>query len=111
MTTIYVLLDNNQIRFIGKTTKADLNDKLVQHQMDAISDPEKFGWIANMFTEGKKPEIKSIFSYSDEQSEHYERLFLHDFKFFLGIRLTKSETSRMENLFHESIESENGNDF
>lgn len=107
MTTIYVLLDNNQIRYIGKTTKADLNDKLAQHHSDAITNPEKFGWIANLFNQGKKPEIKPVISYNDEESEHYEKIFLSDFKFFLGVTLTQSETIRIQSLFQENIESKN----
>ena len=107
MTTIYVLLDNDQIRYIGKTTKANLNDKLEQHQLDAMADPEKFGWITNLFNQGKKPEIKPIVSYNDHESEHYERLFLSDFKYFLGITLTNTETKRMQSLFQENVESRN----
>lgn len=107
MTTIYVLLDNNQIRYIGKTTMADLNDKLAQHHLEATTDPERFGWIANLFNEGKKPEIKSIISYNDEESEHYDKIFLSDFRYFLGITLTNSETIRMQSLFEENIESRN----
>lgn len=107
MTTIYVLLDNNQIRYIGKTTKADLNEKLEQHQLEAMSDPDKLGWIANLFSEGRKPEIKPIISYKDEESEHYERVFLNDFRFFVGITLTNAETLRIQSLFEKGVESKN----
>ena len=109
MTTIYVLLDDNQIRFIGKTTKTDLNDKLAQHQLDASNDPEKFGWINNLFGQGKKPEIKPIIKYDDSEAEHYEKVFLSDLRYFLGITLTNSETKRIQSLFKESIESKNLN--
>jgi len=106
MTTIYVLLDNNQIRYIGKTTKADLKDKLEQHHLDAMVDPEKLGWITDLFRNGKRPEIKPIVTYNDEDAEHYEKIFFNDFKFFLGIRLTNSETIKIQRLF-QSKESKN----
>ena len=105
MTTIYVLLDNNQIRYIGKTTKVDLNDKLAQHQLEAKSDPEKFGLISNLFREGKRLEIKPVIRYNDNESEHYEKVFLSDLRFFLGVTLTGSEAIKMQKLFQENVES------
>jgi hypothetical protein len=105
MTTIYVLLDNDQIRYIGKTTKANLNDKLTQHQSEALLNPEKFGWIINLLSCGKKPEIKPIVSYSEDEAERYEKLFFNDLRFFLGLRLSNSETIKIQSLFQENLES------
>jgi hypothetical protein len=107
MTTIYVLLDNNQVRYIGKTTKLDLNDKLKQHQLEAMSDPERFGWISDLFSMGKHPEIKPIVSYNDDEAERYEKIFFSDIRFFLGTRLTHQETIRMQNFFQGEIEARN----
>lgn len=107
MTTIYVLLDNNQVRYIGKTTKSDLNDKLKQHQIEAKSDPERFGWITDLFSEGKRPEIKPIISYNDEESERYEKIFFNDIRFFLGTRLTQQETIKMQSFFQGETETRN----
>jgi hypothetical protein len=86
MITIYVLLDNSQVRYIGKTSKTDLKEKLNQHIQDAISFPEKFGWIANLLKEGRKLEIKPIFSFPEEQSDYYENLFIKDYKYFSGLK-------------------------
>lgn len=107
MTTIYVLLDDNQIRYIGKTTKINLSEKLAQHQLEAMANPEKFGWITNLFDQGKKPEIRPIVSYDDDKAERYEKVFFSDLRFFLGIRLSQSETVRMQSLFQESMEASN----
>jgi hypothetical protein len=80
-------MDNSQVRYIGKTSKTDLNEKLNQHLQDAISFPEKFGWIVNLLKEGKTPEIKSVFTFPDEQLDYYENLFLRDYKYFSGLKL------------------------
>lgn len=91
MTTIYVLLENDQIRFIGKTTKVDLKEKLNQHMTEAYNNPEKFGWINDLWKEGKIPDIKPILSYEDEEAEYFDNLFIKDYKFFLGVRLSQLE--------------------
>jgi len=109
MTTIYVLLDDNQIKFIGKTQKTNLNDKLAQHQLEATTNPDKFGWISNLFNQGKSPEIKPIVSYHENEAERYEKVFLSDLKFFLGMTLTNTEAVKMKSLFKDSIEAKNLN--
>jgi hypothetical protein len=86
MITIYILLDNSHVRYIGKTSQTDLKEKLNQHIKEAMAFPEKFGWIVNLLKEGKAPEIKSIFTFSEDQSEYYENLFLKDYKFFAGLK-------------------------
>ncbi len=87
MTTIYALLDDDQIRYIGKTTKTDLDEKLRQHMLDAFSFPEKFKWINNLWIKGSSPKIKSIFTYNDNESEFYDKMFLDHYKFFSGLKI------------------------
>lgn len=87
MTTIYALLDDDQIRFIGKTTHNDLDKKLKQHMHDAFSYPEKFQWINDLWKKGSTPRIKSIFTYNDNESEFYDRLFIDHYKFFSGLKI------------------------
>lgn len=106
MTTIYVLLDNNQIRYIGKTTKANLQEKLAQHQKEALENPEKFAWMNALHHQGRKPEIKPIISYEDEKSEHVEKVIFSDLKFFLGVKLSNTEKLRMQSVVQQSIETE-----
>ncbi|NJK97335.1 MAG: hypothetical protein HC905_22675 [Bacteroidales bacterium] len=96
MTTIYVLLENDQIRYIGKTRKTDLKEKLFQHMDEAYSNPEKFEWIGNLFKEGRTPDIKPVFTYQDEEADYYEKLFISDYKFFSGLKLTSQEYFRPE---------------
>jgi hypothetical protein len=103
MTTIYVLLENDQIRFIGKTRKTDLKEKLVQHMDEANTNPEKFEWIGNLFKEGKSPEIKSVFTYKDEEAEYYEKLFISDYKFFSGLKMNNHEYFKPD-LFMKKIQ-------
>jgi hypothetical protein len=98
MTTIYVLLENDQIRYIGKTTKKDLQEKLDQHLDEAQANPKKFEWIGNLFKEGKTPEIKPVFKYQDNEADYYEKLFISDYKFFSGLKLTNQEYYKPEQL-------------
>ena len=93
MVTIYALLENSQIRFIGKTTKLNLQDKLNQHLNEAITDPDKFGWISHLIAKGQTLEIKTVLTYNDEDSDQYEKLFLNLFKFFVGLKLNAIEAS------------------
>lgn len=86
MITIYVLLDNSQVRYIGKTAITDLKEKLHQHIQDAISNPEKFGWITSLIKEGRAPEIKPIFTFPEDQTDYYENLFIKDYKYFSGLK-------------------------
>lgn len=94
MTTIYVLLENDQVRFIGKTKNSDLEEKLLQHLDEANSNPEKFEWLENLCKEGKKPEIKPVFTYQDEEAEYYEKLFISDYKFFSNLRFTGNNQNK-----------------
>lgn len=96
MTTIYVLLENDQIRYIGKTKKSDLKEKLFQHMDEAFNNPEKFEWIGNLFKEGKTPDIKPVFTYQDHEAEYFEKLFISDYKFFSGLKLTNQEYFKPE---------------
>lgn len=96
MVTIYTLLENNQIRFIGKTTKANLQEKLDQHLQEAFSDPDKFGWISRLINAGKKLEIKPVITCNDDEASQYEKQFLNDFKFFIGLKLNAIEVSSPE---------------
>lgn len=86
MTTIYVILENEQIRYLGKTKKVDLSEKLTQYLAEANINPEKFEWLSNLAKEGKKPEIRPVFTYEDHESEYYERLFIRDYKFFSNVK-------------------------
>jgi predicted GIY-YIG superfamily endonuclease len=90
MKTIYVLLDENKICYIGKTEASDLNQKLNQHLDEAKHDPEKFEWIRKMFLEGRKPELIPIFTYSKKDEAYYEKLFISHYRFFLGLKLTNN---------------------
>ncbi len=87
MTTIYALLDDDQIRYIGKTTKTNLDEKLKQHMLDAFTYPEKFQWINDLWKKGSSPKIKSIFTYNDNESEFYDKMFIDHYKFFSGLRI------------------------
>ena len=80
-------MDNSQVRYIGKTSKTDLEEKLNQHIQEAISQPEKFEWITNLLKDGKSPEIKSIFTFPEEKLDYYEKLFIKDYKYFTGLKL------------------------
>lgn len=100
MITIYALLENNQIRFIGKTRKLNLEDKLNQHLNDAALYPDKFGWISRMVSKGETVEIKPVLSYEDEEAEQYEKLFLNHFRFFVGLKLSAFEISSTQKIFH-----------
>ena len=86
MTTIYVLLEKDQIRYIGKTKHTDLTEKLAQHLNEASSNPEKFGWLETLSKEGRKPEIRPVFTFQDEEAEYYEKLFIKDYKFFAKVK-------------------------
>jgi hypothetical protein len=90
MKTIYVLLDENQICYIGKTETSDLNEKLSQHLHEAQNNPEKFGWIRKMFLQGRKPELVPIFTFSKKDEDYYEKLFISHYRFFLGLKLTNN---------------------
>jgi hypothetical protein len=98
MTTIYVLLENDQIRYIGKTRNSDLDEKLVQHLDEAATNPEKFGWLNNLNKEGKKPEIKPVFSFQDHEAEYYEKLFIRDYKFFAQLKLAGTHDFRFQSI-------------
>lgn len=91
MTTIYVLLENDQIRYIGKTRNSDLDEKLGQHLDEAATNPEKFGWLNNLNKEGKKPEIKPVFTYQDQEADYYDKLFIKDYKFFANLKLAGNQ--------------------
>jgi hypothetical protein len=86
MITIYALLEDSQIRYIGKTKQPDLNKKFNQHLREAIEKPEQFGWITNLIKQGQMPEIKSIFTFPEEEAKHYEALFLQEFKHFVQVK-------------------------
>lgn len=103
MTTIYVLLENDQIRYIGKTKKTDLNEKLLQHIDEAHSNPEKCGWLDTLFKEGKTPVIKPVFTYHDHEAEYYDKLFISDYKFFSRIKLSGQDFLQPD-LFVKKIE-------
>ncbi|HEX2935027.1 MAG TPA: GIY-YIG nuclease family protein [Bacteroidales bacterium] len=89
MTTLYVLIDNDQVRYIGKTETQNLSQKLNEHIEEAKSNPDKFGWILEMGREGKKPELIPIFTYSDQNDEYYEKLFISNYKFLLKLKLNR----------------------
>ena len=93
MVTIYALLENNEIRFIGKTKKINLLEKLDQHLNEAKSDPDKSGWINRLLAKGHFLDIKPILTFSDEEAPQYEKLFLNHFKFFIGLKLNAIEVS------------------
>jgi len=86
MITIYALLENSQIRYIGKTKKADLSEKLSQHLSEANEKPECFGWMNTLIRQGQMPEIKSIFSFPEEEANHYEELFLEEFRHLVHMK-------------------------
>jgi hypothetical protein len=85
MITIYALLENSQIRYIGKTKQNNLEEKLNQHLKEAVERPEQFAWIHKLLLQGRKPEIKPIFSFPDELAEQYEELFLKDYRHYKQI--------------------------
>lgn len=89
MKTLYVLIDNDQVRYIGKTETQNLSHKLNDHLQEAILNPGKFGWIMDMFREGKRPELIPIFTYSDPNDEYYEKLFISNFKLLLRLKLNQ----------------------
>lgn len=89
MTTLYVLIDNDQVRYIGKTETQNLSQKLNEHIEEAKLNPDKFGWILEMGREGKKPELIPIFTYSDQNDEYYEKLFISNYKLFLRLKLNQ----------------------
>jgi hypothetical protein len=86
MITIYALLENAQIRYIGKTKQTDLEGKLNQHIKEAQARPEQFAWINNLIKQGGIPEIKSIFSFADDLADHYEEIFLKDFRHYKDLK-------------------------
>jgi hypothetical protein len=90
MKTLYVLIDNDQVRYIGKTETQNLSQKLNEHIQEAKSNPSKFGWILNMFREGKRPELIPIFTYSDQNDEYYEKLFISNYKLLLRLKLNQA---------------------
>jgi hypothetical protein len=93
MITIYSLLANSEIRFIGKTKMTDLQEKLDQHIRDAKENPEQFGWINDLLKQGRTPEIKSIFSFADHEADKYEELFLKEFKHFIQVKPTSQKAT------------------
>ncbi len=99
MTTIYALLDENQIRYIGKTTCTDLNKKLNQHMLEAFSDPDKFQWINDLWKKGSTPRIKSILTYNDTESEYYDRMFIDHYKFFSSLRINNIQNISIKRQF------------
>jgi hypothetical protein len=86
MITIYALLENAQIRYIGKTKKTDLEEKLNQHIKEAQERPEQFAWINSLLKQGSVPEIKSIFSFPDDQADQYEEIFLKDYRHYKDLK-------------------------
>lgn len=98
MTTIYVLLENDQVRYIGKTRNSDLDEKLGQHLDEAATNPEKFGWLNNLNKEGKRPEIRPVFSFQDHEAEYYEKLFIRDYKFFSQLKLSGSQDFKPQSI-------------
>jgi hypothetical protein len=99
MITIYVLLENKEIRYIGKTTQANMHEKLDQHLKEARLNPEKYEWIVRLEKSGGKPDIKAIFTYDEKESEYYEDLFIHDFRFLLGLKLSETDGFKGQSLF------------
>jgi len=93
MITIYALLENSESRFIGKTKKTDLQEKLNQHITDAKVNPEQFYWIIDLLKQGRMPEIKSIFSFADSEAAKYEELFLKEYKHLIKVKPTSLRTS------------------
>lgn len=89
MKTLYVLIDNDQVRYIGRTETQNLSQKLNEHIQEAKLNPSKFGWILNMFREGKRPELIPIFTYSDQNDEYYEKLFIMNYKLLLRLKLNQ----------------------
>jgi hypothetical protein len=88
MVTIYALLDESQIRYIGKTKQTDLLEKYNQHIKEAQEQPEKYDWINNMLKQGQMPKIKSIFTFPEEESKQYEKKFLEDFRHLINTKPT-----------------------
>lgn len=86
MTTIYVILENNQVRYIGKTKKSDLNERLNQYLEEAKSNPEKYVWLSKYSRNGKKPEIVPVFTYQENEAEYYEKLFISNYRYFSIVR-------------------------
>jgi hypothetical protein len=89
MKTLYVLIDEDQVRYIGKTETLNLSQKLNEHIHEAMENHGKFGWILDMFREGKRPELIPIFTYSDQNDEYYEKLFISNYKFLLKLKLNR----------------------
>lgn len=89
MKTLYVLIDSDQVRYIGKTETENLSKKLNEHIREALVNPGKFGWLLNMFRQGKKPELIPIFTYTDQNDEYYEKLFISNYKFLLHLKLNR----------------------
>lgn len=89
MKTLYVLIDADQVRYIGKTETENLSNKLNEHIQEAKMNPTKFGWLLNMFREGKRPELIPIFTYNDQNDEYYEKLFISNYKLLLKLKLNR----------------------
>lgn len=99
MVTIYALLENSQIRFIGKTTKLNLQEKLNQHLNEALTTPDKFEWINLLLAKGQAPEIKPVLTFNDDEATQYEKLFLNHYKFFIGLKLNAIEGLSPQKVF------------
>jgi hypothetical protein len=89
MKTLYVLIEDDQIRYIGKTETDNLSQKLNEHIMESQQYPGKFNWIKKMRREGRRPELVPIFTYADHNDEYYEKLFMSNYKLLLRLKLNR----------------------
>lgn len=105
MTTLYVLLEGTQIRYIGKTKHNNLEEKLKQHINDAISDPDKFRWISNLLKSGKKPGIRAVYTCNDCDAERFEKQFIQDYRYILGLKILKTNIPEYEFEYDENVKT------
>lgn len=93
--TIYVLKDprTNEIRYVGKTVKKDLNKRLIEHCAHQ-NRTHKYFWISQLKSEGLKPIIESIEKCTDLDWQEREIYWIQYYK-DLNYNLTNSHEGGM----------------
>lgn len=93
--TIYVLKDprTNEIRYVGKTVKKDLNKRLIEHCAQQ-NKTHKYFWIAQLKNENLKPIIEAVEKCTDNDWQEREIYWIQYYK-DLNCKLTNSHEGGM----------------
>lgn len=93
--TIYALKDprTNEIRYVGKTVKKDLNKRLIEH-CSYKNKTHKYFWILQLKNENLKPIIEAVEKCTDNDWQEREIYWIQYYK-DLNCKLTNSHEGGM----------------